>query len=264
MNQVHLEDAMVECPRHLLAEGASLAYGGDLRPGGFTTILFELVRSHNRAGSQERVHNFLAWPIHLRIDPTIWHEYLDEIHPYNLPPPAGLGVNEKVYVDPDEPAGRYTWARSLTVMRQEMNDKISARVLLGGQVTGFKGKYPGLLEEALFALRTQKPLYLIGGFGGCTRLIVDALKGGVPDALTEAFQARDPLNKAIADLYGADVAAKKTTAIDYAGELQFLYAAGVGGLDNGLSAAESEILFTSTNLPEIVYLLLRGLAQRLG
>jgi hypothetical protein len=79
MGLAHLEDAMVECARHLLAQGASLAYGGDLRPGGFTTTLFELVRSHNRVGSKERIRNFLAWPIWLRIDPAIWHEYLDLI-----------------------------------------------------------------------------------------------------------------------------------------------------------------------------------------
>jgi len=258
---VHLEDAMVEGARHLLVQGASLAYGGDLRPGGFTAILCELVRSHNRAGSKERVHNFLAWPIDLRLDPGIWKEYLDEIHPYNLPPPADLGVNDKAYVGPDEPAGRYAWARSLTAMRQVMNDKISARVLLGGQVIGFKGKYPGLFEEALIALRAKKPLYLIGGFGGCTRAIAEALQGGAPEVFTEPFQAREPLFRGMADRYNADAAAGKTSPMDYAGELHFLQATGVSGLNNGLTANENNILFTSKNLPEIVYLLLKGLSQ---
>jgi hypothetical protein len=264
MSLEHLEDAMVECARHLLAQGASLAYGGDLRPGGFTTILFELVRSHNRAGSKERIDNFLAWPIHLRLDPASWHEYLDEIHPYRFSPPPDLGLDEKVYIPPDTATGRYIWARSLTTMRQEMNQKTHARVLLGGQVTGFKGKYPGLFEEALLAFRSDKPLYLVGGFGGCTRSIVDALKGKTPEAFTEAFQAQEPLYKAIAERYRADAADKKTTPIDYAGELQFLQAKGVAGLNNGLSEDENEILFTSRNLPEIVYLLLKGLTQRLG
>src|SRR5207247_1977966 len=104
-----------------------------------------------------------------------------------FPPPADLGIDPAVFTTPDDPLGRYAWARSLTVMREEMNKKTSARVILGGQVTGFKGKYPGLLEEALFALRSGKPVYLVGGFGGCTRAIVDALKGGVPEVLTEAF-----------------------------------------------------------------------------
>jgi hypothetical protein len=264
MSLVHLEDAMVECARYLLAQGASLAYGGDLRPGGFTTILFELVRSHNRAGSDERIHNFLSWPIHLRLDPAAWHEYLDEIHPYRLSPPADLGLDEKAYVAPDDANGRYVWARSLTVMRQAMDAMTHARVLLGGQVSEFKGKYPGLLEEALLALRSGKPVYLIGGFGGCTRSIVDALKGRVPEPFTEAFQIQDPLYKSLAERYGKDAAATKTTAIDYAGELQFLQGKGVGGLDNGLSDDENEILFSSRNLPEIIYLLLKGLTRRLN
>jgi hypothetical protein len=263
MSQVHLEDAMVECARQILAQGASLAYGGDLRPSGFTTILFELVRSHNRAGSKERVHNFLSWPIYLQIDPTIWREYLDEIRPYNVPPPADLGVNDKVFIGPDEPAGRYVWARSLTAMRQEMSDKISARVLLGGQVTAFKGKYPGLFEETVLALRAKKPLYLIGGFGGCARAIIDALKGSSPEVFTEAFQAREPFFRGMADHYLADAAAGKTSPVDYASELKFLQVTGVTGLNNGLTDGENTILFSSKNLPEIVYLLLKGLSQRL-
>src|SRR5260370_30417731 len=112
MSQVHLEDAMVECARHILAQGASLAYGGDLRPGGFTTILFELVRSHNRAGSQERIHNFLAWPIGLRIDSAIWREYMDEIKDYRLSPPTDLGVDPKTYIGSHAMPGRYILARS--------------------------------------------------------------------------------------------------------------------------------------------------------
>jgi hypothetical protein len=263
MSLVHLEDAMVECARHLLVQGASLGYGGDLRPGGFTTILFELVRSHNRAGSKQRIHNFLSWPIHLRLDSAMWREFLDEIQDYRLPPPSDLGIDATVFITPDDSPGRYAWARSLTLMREQMNKETNARVLLGGQVTGFKGKYPGVFEEAILALRSGKPLYLIGGFGGCARLIIGALKGAVPDALTDAFQLREPLDQAIADRFRTDATAKKTTAIDYAGELQFLKEKGVAGLDNGLSADDNEVLFMSKSLPEIVHLLLKGLTQRL-
>jgi hypothetical protein len=260
MGLVHLEDAMVECARHLLAQGASLAYGGDLRPGGFTTVLFELVRSHNRAGSRERIHNFLAWPIGFRIDPAIWREYLDEMQDYRLPPPADLGIDQNVFVEPDDMPGRYIWSRSLTAMRIEMNGRTDARVLLGGQVTGFKGKYPGLLEEALLALRSKKPLYVIGGFGGCARSIVETLKGGSPYAFTEGFQSADPLFGRMAARYHAD-AAKGVSPIDYAGEVRYLNSMGLGGLNNGLTDVENEIIATSKNLPEIVYLLLKGLSK---
>jgi hypothetical protein len=222
MGLVHLEDAMVECARHLLVQGASLGYGGDLRPGGFTTILFELVRSHNRAGHQERIHNFLSWPIHLRLDPATRREYLDELHEHRLPPPTDLGVDPLAFVPPDDAPGRYAWSRSLTLMREEMNKRTHARVLIGGQVTGFKGKYPGLLEEALLALRAGIPVYLVGGFGGCTRAIVDALKDNIPDVLTEAYQITDTVSQDVATRYRTDATAGKTSAIDYAGEVQFL------------------------------------------
>lgn len=263
MDLVHLEDVMVESARHLLAQGASLAYGGDLRPGGFTTILCDLVRTHNRAGSKERIHNFLAWPIHLGLDQTIWREYLDEIQPYQLPPPPDLDLDANVYIGSDDAHGRYVWARSLTAMRLEMSKQVSARILVGGQVGGFKGKYPGLLEEVLVEMRAGKPLYLIGGFGGCARSIIEALKGNSPDAFTEGFQSRDPLFAALVHRYHTDAAAGKTSPIDYAGELQFLQSQGVAGLDNGLTDDENEVLFTSKNLPEIVHLLLKGLTKRL-
>jgi hypothetical protein len=94
-------------------------------------------------------------------------------------------------------------------------------------------------------------------------LIIEALKGSLPDVFAEAFQTKDPVYKAIAERYCADAADKKTNVVDYAGELQFLKSKGVSGLDNGLSVEENEFLFTSENLPEIVYLLLRGLTQRL-
>jgi hypothetical protein len=144
-----------------------------------------------------------------------------------------------------------------------MNQKTDARVLLGGQVTGFKGKYPGLLEEALLAIRSGKPLYLIGGFGGCTASIIEALNGGTPDVLTDAYQAREPLNQAVADHYRIDAADGKTSPLDYGEEVRSLQTTGVTGLNNGLSPDENAILFASRNLPEIVHYLLKGLATRL-
>src|SRR5712672_3379550 len=62
----HLDDAMTEIARHLIACGASLAYGGDLREGGFTELLFEIVNRYRLNQDSERilVKNYLAWPVH--------------------------------------------------------------------------------------------------------------------------------------------------------------------------------------------------------
>lgn len=261
MNLAHLEDAMVECARHLLSQGASIAYGGDLRRGGYTTILFDLVRAHNRAGSEERIHNFLSWPIHLHLDQAVWKDYLDEAKFHNLRPPDDLGLDETTFVAPDDVPGRYLWARSLTVMREEMTGRIAARILLGGQITGFRGKYPGILEEATLAVRAGRPLFLIGGFGGCTALLIDALKGGIPEAFTAKFQSgSDAQFYGLQKRYADAAVAGQAETLDYERELRTLYEAGFDGLKNGLSVEENEVLFKSTNVAQIVYLVLKGLS----
>ena len=61
------------------------------------------------------------------------------------------------------------WASSLTAMRRVQTEAIDARIVLGGRVTNFKGRMPGIAEEAEFALKSNQPLYLLGGFGGCAR-----------------------------------------------------------------------------------------------
>lgn len=43
------------------------------------------------------------------------------------------------------------------------------RICLGGKLEGYEGKEPGIVEEARFALEFNKPLYLLGGFGGAAR-----------------------------------------------------------------------------------------------
>src|SRR5258708_30592760 len=66
LGKEHLDDAMTEIARHLIACGASLAYGGDLREGGFTELLFEVVNRYrlNKDSDKILVKNYLAWPVH--------------------------------------------------------------------------------------------------------------------------------------------------------------------------------------------------------
>jgi hypothetical protein len=57
---------MTEFARFLLAGGASLSYGGDLRQGGFTRVLFELLAAYRAISGEDSppVQSWLAWPIH--------------------------------------------------------------------------------------------------------------------------------------------------------------------------------------------------------
>jgi hypothetical protein len=276
MGPAHLQDALLEVSRYLLSQGAALAYGGDLRPDGFTRRLLDLVWAHNSAlGGDDvapspqrkseiaatRLRNYVAWPIHLRY--TV-HElaryHLDGVFEL-VAPPADLGLDVAqtgVFVPPDSPEHRYWWYRSLTAMRERMAADIHARVLLGGQVRGFAGGLPGLLEEALLALRRGRPLYLLGGMGGCTRAVIDALLGRRPDVFTEAYQSRTEGYAAFlryAEQRGDGF------AVDYPAGVAELEGYGPAGLNNGLDEAENRLLFDTPHIPLMVSLVLEGLTR---
>lgn len=61
--------------------------------------------------------------------------------------------------------------KELTMLRQWITAVLDpgCRICLGGKLEGYEGKEPGIVEEARFALQFNKPLYLLGGFGGAAR-----------------------------------------------------------------------------------------------
>jgi hypothetical protein len=259
----HLRDAASEFARFLLAAEATLAYGGDLRQGGFTEVLFELLTAYRAISGEavDAIQSYLAWPIHLDLDAAQRARLKNTACFHPIDPPANLGVDPAAKVPPTTPENRVAWARSLTAMRERMNAEIHARLLLGGQARGL-GKYPGLAEEALLALRAGKPVYLIGAFGGCAEAVIEALRGNKPAALTLDYQVANSVSGAAIELYNSQLA-PSGEPIDYKALTTEFEGFGIAGLNNGLGAAENGRLLTSMNLPEMIALVLRGLG-RLG
>lgn len=179
----HLRDAMTEIARHLLAMGARLAYGGDLRADGFTQLLFELVSRYRRDADigdvRPAIINYFAWPVFFSMNLAEKSQLvrdLGELAELHFLDPLGTELNifDARGWPPRNLKGS-TWAQSLTAMRNVMTRISDARVVLGGRTTGYKGRMPGVAEEALLALESGQPLFLLGGFGGCARDIAGAL-----------------------------------------------------------------------------------------
>lgn len=55
---------------------------------------------------------------------------------------------------------------------------VKARILLGGRLAGFSGFLPGLFEEALVTFESNRPLYILGGFGGAAETLAKAILAG--------------------------------------------------------------------------------------
>jgi len=273
MNKNHLDNAMIEIARHLLSQGAHLSYGGDLRPGGFTEQLLELVWTYDNQQQEQhlmltleekaetasrRLTNTVAWPIHLNYSPAILAQHhLKSVFQF-IDPPADLNLDEKqqkTFVPPDTSEHRYWWCRNLTVMREQMAADIDARIVLGGQIRGYSGGIPGLLEEVLLAIRHKQPVFLLGGMGGCTRAIIDAIESRQSQELTVEYQSE---NESYADFL--DYVAKHTeNRIDYPAIVEALQQAGIVGLNNGLTDNENRMLFMTPHVPVMVALVLKGL-----
>ena len=86
-------------------------------------------------------------------------------------------------------------AEGLTMMRIVMQKETQARIVLGGKVDGYKGRMPGIAEEALLSLQSHQPIFLLGGFGGCTRDIAETIGLADPWAGSRSHWDGRPLRR---------------------------------------------------------------------
>ncbi len=259
-SETHLRDALVEFARYMLAAGATIAYGGDLRAGGFTHTLFDLVSTYKGAGgsSANRIKNYLAWPIHLKLTVAQRAELQNSAQIIPLPAPDIAGLDPKTFLPPNTAENTYAWCQSLTRMRERLAKDNDAQILLGGRLIGYKGKYPGVVEEAYEFMKAGKPLYLIGAYGGATGAVLESLQGQRPPSLTEQAQFQNDDYRAACEYYNQH-APDAEEKIDYTKLVDFFNKSGVAGLHNGLSVEENERLFSTPHLPEIIALVFKGL-----
>lgn len=235
----HLRDALLELARHLIAQGATLIYGGDLRQGGFTERLFQLAHRHASDVTKPVLINPLPWPVHSAmgwsdletrakaVAPAAAMEFLDLQG-------AAMPTDRRAAEPPAGAIGAADWETGLTAMRRAVAARADAAVLLGGQVDGCKGRMPGVAEEALEAMKAGNPLYLAGGFGGAAGAVCTALGLIDPGQATQASWDTGP---------------------DFTGRTE-------ADLNSGLDHDELRQLAASRNTDEIVALVLRGLRHR--
>jgi hypothetical protein len=261
----HLVRLAQDLARHLLARSAILLYGGDLRPDGFTEfILDEATILKDRIGViQPHVENHLAWPLYVSDQEIVawrsrFRKVMDTVE-YDIPDDVSSGISQDVFLEPNNPQNLYIWSRCLTEMRKKSISNSTARICAGGKLSGYKGKMPGVLEEVILALNAEKPVFLLGAFGGvigdvCTVILDDI----VPDSLTEDWQVLH--NEGYSDLQ--KIARSKGHHCDYDTVVNTLKRLNVSELSAraGLTELEYKRLMLSPFIDECNYLILKGLS----
>jgi hypothetical protein len=128
------------------------------------------------------------------------------------------------------------WAHGLTAMRRFVTRECDARVVMGGRRAGFRGRMPGVLEEALIALEARRPLYVLGGFGGCAGDVAEWLGLRGPSQAVTSGDAAPEVPEAFVRFSASD-------------------------LHNGLTVDENRALASTAHIDQAVTLVLRGLAR---
>lgn len=257
-----LRDITIELSRHILVAGGKLTYGGDLRKQGFTELFADLscqYGQHEKANRDTKYFkNYFAWPIYLNLTKTNETEFEhSRVSIVKVDAPEECPQNSiDDFVAPVSPEHKFLWAKSLAKMRLQMEENVNARILLGGRTYGFKGRYSGIIEEFIFSQNKGHPIYLLGGFGGASRAIADIIEGHLSKTYLFAEADKDPYYIEFSRYYNER---ENVDPIDYTKVYKEIQDNGITGLRNGLSDGDNRILFHSTNVLEIVAVILKGL-----
>lgn len=252
------EDLSVELARHLLVSGAHLVYGGDLRPGGFTELFKDLAYQYGIYEKDKTLKNYftnyLAWPIYIGMTPATQAEYKScRVHCQKAAIPDTIPTDlHGQMVPPNTVEKLYYWAESLKAMRQEMESNIDARIILGGRVAGFKGYMPGLYEEAINAANSKHPIYLLGGFGGAAYRLIKLIKGETTSEEMFGECCSYSSYQEFVSFLDKEKEQMNFNALD-------VFSNNMDILKNGLTKEDNERLFVTTNVTEIIALVLKGL-----
>lgn len=248
---------------HLLAREHTLIYGGDLREDGFTQFILDeaLIIQSRLKDKNIRVENHLAWPLFL--DPKLksfkvkYHGVL-LTEEYDIP--QNLVTNKEVFLPPNCTENLYIWSQSLTHMRELSIKQSDIRVIAAGKSSDYKGKMPGVLEEFIISIKMQKPLYLLGGFGGIANKIVTSIFHKILEPeLTESWQVQN--NVGYADLQ--KFSKSNGFGTNYEEIKDLIESISIESLsrNTGLTQEEYKRLMITPFIDEAVHLILKGLAE---
>lgn len=261
LSENHIKDISIEIARYLIVNGATMLYGGDLRIGGFTELFSELSYQYKYLSNKEtRFVNYFPFPNSKAVSEndlaTIFKKQV-EAKFILIPKHLGTIDTNKKYEPFKSVEDRYILSECYADMRVKMANESDARIVLGGKQKNYAGYFPGIVEETIHSLNAEKAIYLVGGFGGATKSIIETILGGKPAQFTNDFQFDTEFLKEFREF----ASTKSEIKLDYNFILDFFRQHSIESISkkNGLTPEENNILFNSANIHEIVFLIIKGL-----
>ena len=260
----------------LFGQGVSILFGHNWRDDGVMQAVhgfaqqaqppIRLSKDENSAEPQPLLLNCLPWPdnpyLYLSVEELEMLKPTLSITAMGLPQELESVRDKALSEGPDSRLYRYVRARALTVARKRLTELADARLCIGGRRSKTEGRYPGILEESLLALRVKKPLYLSGVLGGITKDIINAVEGQNPFAFhptpiddLELF-TKPPIKE-------IDPKTQEDRESDVASVWQLFRSMGESEIArrNGLTEEENREMFHSDVVDHVIRLVLTGLGR---
>ncbi len=259
LDEQHLNDISIELARYVIANSGTALYGGDLRVNGFTKYFEELVSQYTRYDDDNNAfENYFAAPFLSKIDKNLEREFKSKkIGIKKIDAPSNITFdNKKNYQPTENNHDRYVYSECFRVLREQMTKDCDAKVIIGGRYSNYLGYIPGVLEEAIYQIKMQKPIYIIGGFGGIANELSKLILGQESIYLTNEYQ----YNNTFLTEY-KEYIEKMYNYHDYTEIRNIFTNFNLNALcsNNQLTEVENLKLFKSKNIHEITYLIMKGM-----
>lgn len=260
----------------LFGQGAGAVFGHDWREDGVMEAVHGLALQMQspdplsddeaRAAGQPLLTNLLPWPDAPRLSSEERERLAGTLRIEQAGCPSELAPFESAALSAPANSHLYAYmrARALTHLRHGLDARCHARLCLGGKRSSPQGRYPGLIEEALFAVEGNKPLYLVGLLGGATRQVIDAFE---EKRMPSDFCAPTAVSRLYADAPYPAIESSPATREDRVVEPEKVWwtfeRAGLESLSrtNGLTTDENRELFHTPALSRAIQLVLTGLSR---
>ena len=258
----------------LFGQGAGVVFGHDWREDGVMEVVYGFARqmqppvslssAEEESPGQPLLRNLLPWPDKPHLSERDLEQLTStlRVECAGLPEELRSAENEALRAGPESPPYKYLRARGLTHLRHQLDKASNARLCLGGRRSGSAGRYPGVIEEALFALRNNKPLYLATLLGGATQQVVDAFKGKeMPSDFCAPMQVHDLYDRP--PIYESYQTTQADRVIDKVAVWKEFQEAGFEKVAeaNGLTTGENVELLETLVIDRVIQLVLTGLSR---
>lgn len=232
-DEIMLRDMVVEISRYILNAGGKILYGGSGVHDGYVNLFSQISEKYGKIKAESKgenvpedefyIYNYYAWPfMNLLSDNDRAYLKHCHLHAQQIYPKWITEKQKNLILSPQNKKDKKRIIDSLSHMRDIRCQKASAFIIVGGKIKGSLTSIPGILDEYMKARETKKPIFLLGGFGGEAALISRTVIG-----------REKIINSIQSDTFKS--------------------------LNNGLSRKENMRLLLSTNVFEVIRLIIRGL-----